>query len=184
MNETTNRRMKSPGVVLLTVAASMLAATCGWSQNEVASDAAGGRAQQSIPDLRLGSDAGRLVSLREFSGRVVVYDFWATWCTPCHVQVEILEGIYSRAREAGVEFVAIATGEPEEIVRRYLEKSPYPYPGLLDPDERLATALEVLGLPTLIVADRQGRVVWRQTGLTDGETLIEAMQLAGADWPE
>lgn len=183
MSETRLFRTNLAGIAGLAIVAALSTATCGWSQRGAAGEA-GGASGQAIPNLRLSAESGRQVALDEFSGRFVVYDFWATWCTPCHVQVEILEGIYPQAREAGVEFVAVATGEPEEIVRRYLAKSPYPYPTLLDPDERLATALEVLGLPTLMVADERGRIVWRQTGLTDGETLIEALARAGVEWPD
>jgi thiol-disulfide isomerase/thioredoxin len=113
----------------------------------------------------------------------VLYEFWATWCTPCHVQVEILSDLYPRARARGMEFLAIATGEPEDIVRAHLAKSPYPYPVALDPEERIGTALEVVGLPTLIVADRSGRVVWRRTGLVDGATLERALEEAARAEP-
>lgn len=177
-------RPKRAALPALAFAALVLAATCGWGVHEAGGAGSETAADAVIPPYELTSLAGGTVGPEEFSGRVVVYDFWATWCTPCHVQVEILQGLYSRAGAAGVEFVAVATGEPEEIVRRYLAKSPYPYPVLLDPDERLATELEVLGLPTLIVANRQGRIVWRQTGLTDSETLIAALVRAGVEWPD
>jgi cytochrome c biogenesis protein CcmG/thiol:disulfide interchange protein DsbE len=158
-----------------TLVFSVAAATCGWGDPGV--DAS---ARAPMPDFALASAAGEPVSQAAFRGRVVLYEFWATWCTPCHVQVEILKSLYPRAQAAGVEFVAIATGEPPEIVRDYLAKSPYPYPSLLDPEEKLSTALEVLGLPTLVVVDREGRVAWRQTGLTDEETILDALSAAGA----
>jgi len=156
-------------------ALSLAAATCGWGDPGGA-----GAARAAMPAFELAAAAGGTLDQEAFRGRVVLYEFWATWCTPCHVQVEILKSIYPRARAAGVEFVAVATGEPPEIVRDFLAKSPYPYPSLLDPDERLSTALEVLGLPTLVVVDREGRIVWRQTGLTDEETILDALATAGA----
>jgi peroxiredoxin len=162
----------------------LVAVTCGWGARELASDAAGAAAGERIPDFRLASLGGGELGPDAFAGRVVLYEFWATWCTPCHVQVEILKSLYPRAREAGAEFVAIATGEPEEIVRRYAADHPSPYPSLLDPDERLSTALEVLGLPTLVVADRSGAIVWRQTGLTDAETIVAALTRAGATFAD
>jgi thiol-disulfide isomerase/thioredoxin len=157
-----------------------LLATCGGGSRGLAS-ADGARAGVGrVPEFELAAVGGGTISGDDLAGRVVLYEFWATWCTPCHVQVEILKGLYSRAREAEIEFVAVATGEPEEIVRRYAAEHPSPYPSALDPDERLSTALEVLGLPTLVVADRTGTVVWRQTGLTDAETIVDALRRAGA----
>ena len=174
------RRDRRPPLAVLAGASLALLVTCGGSAREPASDAAGAAAGATIPDFELASLGGGTVGRDEFAGRVVLYEFWATWCTPCHVQVEILKTLYPRARAAGVEFVAVATGEPEEIVRRWAAEHPLPYPSLLDPDERLSTALEVLGLPTLVVADAAGVIVWRQTSLTDAETLVDVLRRAGA----
>lgn len=170
-----SRRLAAAATLLLSTSV----ATCGWSAAEAP---AGGQAPASrppLPSFELTAASGEPVDSASFRGRVVLYEFWATWCTPCHVQVEILKSIYPRARAAGVEFVAVAAGEPVEIVREFLAKSPYPYPSLLDPEEKLSTALQVLGLPTLVVVDRDGGIVWRQTGLTDEATILEALDEAG-----
>ena len=74
-------------------------------------------------------------------------------------------------------------GEPADLVAAHLAKHPSPSPVLLDQDEKLGTALEVLGLPTLVVADRAGRIVWRNTSLTDAPTLERAFAAAGAPAP-
>lgn len=134
-----------------------------------------------MPAFDLAEAGGGRLRAADLRGRVVLYEFWATWCTPCHVQVEILKSLYPRLRAAGVEIVGVATGEPEPIVRDYLAKSPSPYPSVFDPEEQLGTALQVLGLPTLVVVDRENRIAWRQTGLTDRETLLEALEDAGAE---
>lgn len=172
-------RRRSPGLSALLLSTLMLAATCGWATREAAS--ADASAAATIPEFLLAAVDGDEVGREAFAGRVVLFEFWATWCTPCHVQVEILKQLYPRASAAGVEFVAVATGEPEEIVRRYAADKPVPYPSLLDPDEKLATSLEVLGLPTLVVAGPDGTIVWRQTGLTDAATLVDVLRRAGAD---
>lgn len=152
-----------------------LGLSCGGATNA----AAGGGA--ALLELGLDTAAGGPLDPARVEGRVVLYEFWATWCTPCHVQVEILKALYPEARSRGVEFVAVATGEPPDVVRDFLAEDPYPYPVLLDPDERGASALEVLGLPTLIVVDRTGRVVWRQTGLTDRSAIEKALAAAAVE---
>ena len=169
--------LRRRGVRAAAAAAAALCALAACGAGAVSESATPGDAAR-LPPFRLAAVDGPPLGPAELSGKVVLYEFWATWCTPCHVQVEILKGLYPAARANGAEFVAIATGEPEEVVREHLARSPYPYPVLLDPREEAAAALEVLGLPTLVVADRAGRIVWRATGLTDAETLAEALERA------
>ena len=105
-----------------------------------------------LPEFRLASIAGGQLGSADLAGKVVVYDFWATWCGPCHIQAEILHQMYPDHRGGDVEFVAISVGEPEEIVREFLVEKPYPYPVLVDPEDSMSARLRILGLPTLIVA--------------------------------
>lgn len=123
---------------------------------------------------------GKPLRLSDLRKRPVIVDFWATWCGPCHVQAEILHALYPAYAGRGVEFVAVAVGEPEEVVREFVRESPHPYPVLLDPEDRLSAELRILGLPTLIVTDREGRVVFRSTGISDREALATALARAGA----
>jgi cytochrome c biogenesis protein CcmG/thiol:disulfide interchange protein DsbE len=142
--------------------------------------AAPGAVGAPMPKIDLPAVGGPPLPAGGLDGQVVLWEFWATWCTPCHVQVEILKALHPDARRAGVVFVGVATGEPRELVSEHLAKHPSPYPVLLDPDERLGLALEVVGLPTLVVVDRAGRIAWRTTGLTDRATLEAALAAAGA----
>jgi len=150
-------------------------ATCGWGEAQ-----RGAATGDSIPDFELATLDGERLGPSDLEGKVVLYDFWATWCVPCHAQVEVLAGLRARAEAAGVVFVAIDTGEPEKVVRDYLAKKPYPYTVLLDVDEAVSTQLDVLGLPTLVVTDAAGRIVWRQTGLADESAILAALARAGA----
>jgi peroxiredoxin len=133
-----------------------------------------------VPEFRLRGADGSDLSPADLRGKVVLYEFWATWCAPCHLQVEILKKLYPDARGRGIEFVAISSGEPVEVVRAHLERHPYPYRVLFDPEDRVGAAMDVLGLPTLVVVDRAGAVVWRHTGLVDAATLEGAFAAAGA----
>jgi peroxiredoxin len=137
-------------------------------------------AGEALPEFRLGALDGRQLGPRDLRGQVVLYDFWATWCGPCHVQAEVLHALYPEYAGKGVEFVAVSVGEPEEVVREFVRERPYPYPVLFDPEDRLSAQLQIPGLPTLIVTDREGRVVFRSTGLVDRRALASALARAGA----
>jgi hypothetical protein len=79
-----------------------------------------------------------------------------------------------------VQFLAANVGEDLETVKSYLKTKPFPYPVLLDPEDKVASSLGVFALPTVLVVDTKGRVAYFQSGLADGETLRQAIKKAGA----
>ncbi len=152
----------------------LLVAIAAWAAVSFRAPAVGGEgvpAAGAMPRFDLAALDGGRVASAGFAGRVVLYDFWATWCGPCHVQADILKSIYAEAKGRGAEFVGVATGEPADVVREFLSRRPLPYPVLLDPEGRLEGELAIYGLPTLVVVDRRGRIAYRHTGLIDADTL-------------
>ncbi len=136
-----------------------------------------------LPEFRLASLDGGEISPHDFAGEVVLIDFWATWCGPCHAQADILHQLWPDFEEKGVQFLAVSLGEREETVRDFLARDPYPYPVLVDPEDRLSPELGIYVLPTLVVIDRDGRVVFREPGVSDAETLRRVLYEAGAEHP-
>src|SRR5262245_56649306 len=141
---------------------------------------AGGLKAGSKIDFQLKTIDGRALGPKDFPGQVVVVDFWATWCGPCHLQAEILEPIYHDLKGRGVQFLAANVGEEPETVKSFLKTRPFPYPVLLDPKYSVASNLGVYALPTLLVVDTKGRVAFFQSGLADGDSLRHIIKKAGA----
>ena len=101
---------------------------------------------------------------------LVVLDFWASWCSPCHVQSRLL-GQLVGDYEGRVSFYAVNVGESVDIVRASLEEHPIEFPVLLDESGEVALRAEVFGLPTLVVLDRQRAVAFSQVGLVPPKAL-------------
>ena len=133
------------------------------------------------PDFRLaalGSD--RELGPPDYQGKVVVLDFWATWCGPCKIQAEYLEEMHEEWTARGVQFLAVNVGEDRETVQRYVADTPFSYPVLMDPSESVTSRYPIHGLPTLMVIDREGAVTYLKTGITDPDTLAAQLREAGA----
>ena len=116
----------------------------------------------------------------DFEGKVVVVDFWATWCGPCHKQADELAKVHADYSEDDVQFLAVDLGEDEETVRAFVENDPFPYPVLLDPEEDLMFELGILGLPTLMIVNREGEVSYFKPGVLYEDALREEIAAAGA----
>jgi cytochrome c biogenesis protein CcmG, thiol:disulfide interchange protein DsbE len=132
------------------------------------------------PQFQLKTLDGRRLGPKDFPGQVVVVDFWATWCGPCHVQAQILEPLYRDFKGRGVQFLAANVGEEEATVKSFLKNRPIPYTVLLDSDSTVSNDLGVYALPTLIIVDKQGKISFLQSGLTDGDTLRRIIHQSGA----
>jgi thiol-disulfide isomerase/thioredoxin len=170
-----SRPLRSRRSVLVAVAvASFLLLSCQESAT-----AAGPKTSKKI-DFQLKTVDGRALGPKDFLGQVVVVDFWATWCGPCRLQAEILEPLYRDFKGRGVQFLAANVGEEPETVKGFLKNKPFPYPVLLDPQDSVASTLGVVALPTLLVVDTKGHLVFFQPGIADADTLRQVIKKAGA----
>ena len=112
---------------------------------------------------------GSDVSLADYRGKVVLLNFWATWCAPCRKEMPMLEEI---ARDFGGEdfaVVTLATGRnaPPAIAAFFEEIGVESLPQYRDPQQEIAREMAVLGLPVSVLIDREGREIARMTGDAD-----------------
>ena len=146
-----------------------------------ASEALAETVEYPAPDFRLASLDGGEIGPLDYSGDVVLVEMWATWCGPCRLQAKFLEELHQELEGKGVRFLAVSIGEEEATVREYVERTPFPYPVLLDPQDTLGQRYEVYGLPTVMIVDRKGAVSFLETGVSDAPRLRQALKAAGAD---
>ncbi len=120
-------------------------------------------ARDTLADLPLREIAtGDTLRLQDFRGRIVVLNFWATWCGPCRHEIPLLNQLVERYRtDTGVVFLGI-TDERPSVVKRFLKSHPFAYRVFLTPAYR--KVYRITGIPTHLVADAEGRVIFRHVG--------------------
>jgi thiol-disulfide isomerase/thioredoxin len=101
---------------------------------------------------------GRPANLTDFQERVLVVNFWATWCGPCLAEMPSLERLQGHLGGRGLRVVAV-TDEPIEIVSAFLRESPYSFTILVNPDRTLARRLRIWSIPWTLVLDSRRRLV-------------------------
>ena len=143
--------------------------------------AVAGSAQR--PGFRLPTLDGRQLGPADFKGKVVVADFWATWCGPCFLQADILHRVQAQYPKSDVQFLAIDVGEDAKTVRAFTAKRPFPYPVLLDEEEKVSGELKVAGFPTLLILNRKGEVSYLRAGIVPERRLRDLLAAAGAPEP-
>ena len=116
------------------------------------------------PDFTLSRfDRDGVVRLASLRGKVVVLNFWASWCAPCKEEAPVLEETWKQHRRADLVVVGAAWKDIRSDGRRFARENGMTYP-LVDDGEALSDPYEVVGVPETIVIDRRGRVVGSVTG--------------------
>jgi cytochrome c biogenesis protein CcmG/thiol:disulfide interchange protein DsbE len=120
-------------------------------------------------------DAGSRMHVSGLKGHPVVLDFWATWCGPCTLQAPILDRIAKRYEKQGLVVLGVNVDDTPAMARSHAEKQRLSYPIVMDLARHASRKYNVDKLPSLVVIDREGRVVKYMTGLVDEASLDEVV---------
>ncbi len=127
-------------------------------------------AAAAAPPVSLSDRDGRPVRLADLFGRVLVVDFWASWCGPCKQSFPALDALYAELHPRGLEVLAVSVDESRKDADAFLAAHPQRMTVLFDPEAKAAEAFGVDGMPSTFVIDRQGRIRARHEGYTPGVT--------------
>lgn len=119
------------------------------------------------PDFTLKDMTGKPMSLSSFKGKVVLLNFWATWCPPCRAEMPALNRLYQEKKNRGLEVIAVSTDRSLGSVKDFLEKNRVTFPVLFDGDRAAAKLFRVFSMPTTFLIDRNGTIVEKFYGEYD-----------------
>ena len=132
---------------------------------------------EAAPQFSFTSLEGKTVALRDLGNKVVIVDFWATWCPPCREEIPHLNELYSKLKGRGLEIVGVSmdtdgTDGVKDFAREY--KIQYP---LVMGDEKMAESFGgIIGLPTTIIIDRNGKIAKKYVGLPPAADMASVVQ--------
>lgn len=136
------------------------------------------------PALRFNDLDEEIVDIKSLKGKVVVVNFWATWCPPCRREMGSLEKLYQAAKDKNVKVLAVNIGEDIDTVFSFMgtvEPSPN-FKMLFDTEGESMSTWGVKGLPTTFILDKEGKIVYRAVGgreFDHPELLQKLFDLAG-----
>jgi peroxiredoxin len=136
-------------------------------------DQARQRADFTLTDLN-----GKEWTLKRLQGKVVVVNFWATWCPPCRKEMPDLDALYQRFENEGLVILAISD-ESVDKVRPFIAEKNISYPILLDPGRKVNELFQVEGIPKSFVYNRDGKLVAQSIDMRTRKQFLEMLAQAG-----
>lgn len=140
--------------------AALFAVTCTASAIEVS---------QEAPDFTLKSMDGENFRLHEHRGKVILLNFWASWCGPCRQEMPILSRIHERYADTGFMVLGVNIDKKEKKARQIAEKVNVRFPLLLDQKNEISEQYEVSSMPYTVLIDRDGNINYIHKGYKPGD---------------
>jgi peroxiredoxin len=128
------------------------------------------------PDFSFTSSQGEYFELEELKGKVVVLDFWGTWCPPCVASVPELRNLHKRFSKDSVVLIGISSDHDESAWRAFTDKNKMVWPQYRDKDRRILQAFNIRAFPTYVVIDHEGILRFQRTGMQMPGILEDAIK--------
>jgi len=145
------------------------------------------REKTPVPDVTLPTLQGPPLALKELRGKVLLVNFWATWCLPCQWEMPLMEKLYQAYRDQGFVVVAISVDQPgAAAVKPFAEARKLSYPILLDTRLEGASKFDLVGIPATFLIGRDGLIKGvtygpREWDGKEARVVIESLLRVGRD---
>jgi peroxiredoxin len=121
---------------------------------------------------------GKTWTLKDLRGKVVLVNFWATWCPPCRKEMPDMEALHQEFKEQGLVILAISDEESDKV-EPFITEHKFSYPILLDPGRKVNDLFEVEGIPKSFLYDRSGHLVAQAIDMRTRRQFLEMLAQAG-----
>jgi thiol-disulfide isomerase/thioredoxin len=136
------------------------------------------------PDFSLTGISGQKINLADYKGKVLMVDFWATWCGPCRVEIPGFVELENRYRDQGFAIIGISKDDGPDEVKEFYQEFKMNYPVALANDDVDQLYGGIIGLPTTFLIGRDGRIYAKHTGTTDVSVFEEEVKTLLAAKPD
>jgi thiol-disulfide isomerase/thioredoxin len=123
---------------------------------------------------------GALFNLEQYRGKVVLLDFWASWCVPCRAAFPWLNKMHQKYHDLGFEIVAVNLDEDRAQAEAFLGKIPANFTIAYDPKGELAKMYQLQGMPASYLIDKEGKILKSHIGFLDSETQMRESEIKQA----
>jgi peroxiredoxin len=121
--------------------------------------------KKKLPDVCLKGLKGENVKFRDFQGKTIFLNFWATWCGPCKEEMPSMEALYQQFKDRDFALITISVDyEGVEPVRKFIEKNRYNFTALVDPAAKTLGLFQINKIPTTFIIDKKRRIIGRSIG--------------------
>ncbi|PIP15397.1 MAG: hypothetical protein COX46_06010 [bacterium (Candidatus Ratteibacteria) CG23_combo_of_CG06-09_8_20_14_all_48_7] len=137
----------------------------------------GGLLDKTAPGFTATLLDGKTISLNSLKGKVIILNFWATWCPPCRKEIPEFIKFYQRYTSQGIELLGISVDDDESSLRQFVQASKINYPVAWDRSGRVSSLYGgIRSIPTTFVIDRKGVIRKKFVGSLSRDQLIQAVQ--------
>ena len=133
---------------------------------------------EAAQDFSLHDLKGRTFRLRNLRGKIVLLDFWASWCGPCRIDLPHIEALHDEYTREELVVLGV-NGESETAARSFMEQQGYSFPSLVDQGHEVSRQYQATSLPTIVIVDEEGNVAAYLVGLQSESDLRRALAKAG-----
>jgi thiol-disulfide isomerase/thioredoxin len=145
---------------------------------------AGDETGQPAPRFRAKTTAGDQFNNASVKGKVVLFEFWTTWCKYCEGEADLVDDIAKEFADRGLIVLAVDVLEPDQKVKKYLAEHPRSVPIVLTKDTNLAAMYNAQSYPIYVVIDRDGNIAAEQRGAAGERGLRRLLKRAGIEAKE
>ncbi len=158
------------------IIAALIAMTGGFFVNQLLNDADGKIPNSPMIEFSLQDTTGKQRSINEWQGKILIINFWATWCPPCLKEIPEFIKLQDEFQTKNVQFIGVAIDD-QKAVKEYLNTIKINYPMLIGGDEAIALSYQlgniIAAVPFTVFVNPEGQIFHRQPGEIDREKVIE-----------